>query len=401
MSKYKYKAIDQNGKLVKGQLHANNILELEARLAAQSQDLIRYEELTAKGSRFGHRKLERNELINFVFQLEQLTKAGVPLLDSIHDLRDTATEGYYRDVLAAIAESINGGKTFSEALSEFDKDFDTVFTSLIKVGEETGELPKILKDMGKTLKWIDELISATKKVLIYPTVVAIVVFCVTAFLMVYLVPQIIPFVEEMGGQIPFHTKALIAVSDFFIGYWWVIISTPIVTFMTIKLLCKRSEKMRFKFDHLKLHFPIIGNILYKIKLARLANYMSLLYSSGITVLRSLDICKPLMDSPILELAVDNVRQHINEGKGISDSFQAVDVFPPLVIRMIRVGESTGNIDESLLNVTYFFNREIEDAVEKIEPAITPILTVIMGGLLGWIMVSVLGPVWETIGSLGS
>ena len=400
MSKYKYKSIDPRGRIFTGYLHANNVLELEARITAQSQDLIRYEEIKTKGSKFGNKQLSRKDIINLVFQLEQLTKAGVPLLDAVHDLRDTAMEGYYHDVLAAVAESISSGKTFSEALSEFDNDFDTVFISLIKVGEETGELPKILKDMGNTLRWIDELVSATKKVMIYPTVVAFVVFCVTAFLMVYLVPQIIPFVEEMGGEIPTHTKALIAVSGFFSNHWYFFLIIPVTIILIIKIGCKKSEAFRFKYDHLKLNFPIVGNILYKIKLARLANYLSLLYSSGITVLRSLEICKPLMDSPILELAVQDVRQYINDGKGISDSFQSVGVFPPLVIRMIRIGENTGNIDESLLNVTYFFNREIEESVEKIEPAVTPILTVIMGGLLGWIMISVLGPVWDTIGNLG-
>ena len=165
MSQYKYKAINAKGKIIYGRMHAANELELEHRISNQSQDLINCSEVKQSNIRFGRKSLTRNDLINMVFQLEQLTKSGVPLLDGLKDLRDSADIGYYRDVLASLVESIEGGKTFSEALREFDNDFDTVFVSLIAVGEESGELSKILKDMGDTLRWIDELISATVKIL--------------------------------------------------------------------------------------------------------------------------------------------------------------------------------------------------------------------------------------------
>jgi type IV pilus assembly protein PilC len=400
VAQFKYKSIDEAGKIHSGSLHAGNVLEVEHRLANQAQDLITCSEVKASVFHLGRRKLSRRDLINMVFQLEQLTKAGVPLLEGLTDLRDSATAGYYRDVLTSIIESIEGGKTFSDALRQFPSDFDTVFVSLISVGEESGELPKILKDMGETMRWADELISATVKILMYPMIVGVVVFGVTAFLMIYLVPQIVPFVKEMGGEIPFHTLALIALSNFFVDYWWLALGGPIATVITLKIMAKNNRDVRLWLDNLQLKMPLFGEISFKIKLARFANYMALLYASGITVLRALEISKNLVDNLVMADAIESARRAIGEGRGISDSFSSIKLFPPLVVRMIRVGENTGNLDEALLNVSYFYNREVKESIDKIEPAISPVLTVIMGTMLGWIMMSVLGPVWDAVSKVG-
>jgi type IV pilus assembly protein PilC len=400
MPQYKYSAIDKNGKPFKGRIQATNELELEHRLSVQGQDLITCDEAKVSYYAWSKNKLTRRDILNFLFQLEQLTKSGVPLLESLRDLRDSTEPGHYNAVLAGLVEQIEGGKTFSAALAEFPNDFDRVFVSLIAVGEETGELPKILKDMGETLRWLDELIAAAVKIIIYPAIVSVIVFAVAAFLMIYLVPKIIPFVKEMGGEIPFHTLLLIAVSDFFINYWWAIITFPFLLFYLIKVNTKKYPEFKFKIDELKLRMPIFGQISLKIKLARFASYMALLYSSGITVLRALEISKDLVGNMVLADAIDKASKSIAEGKSISESFSRLSHFPPLVVRMLKIGESTGNLDEALMNVSYFYNREVKEAIDKIEPAISPILTVVMGALLGWIMLSVLGPVWDAVSKVG-
>jgi type IV pilus assembly protein PilC len=400
MPQYKYKAVDDAGKLRTGRMHAANLLEIEHRLTNIHYTLINCSELQTGGFRLGRKKLTRRDLINLIFQMEQLTKAGVALLDSLRDLRDSTDASYFRDVLAGLVEAIEGGKTFSGALREFPNDFDTIFVSLIEVGEESGELPRVLKDMGTTLRWADELMSSTIKILMYPAIVGTVIFGVTAFLMIYLVPQIIPFVLEMGGTVPFHTKALIAVSNFFGSYWWAIIMTPFAITFGVKHLAKTRPKLRYQLDRMKLKIPLIGEISFKIKLARFANYMALLYSSGITVLRALEICKSLMDNVVMSDAIESVRLKIADGGNISECFAQANLFPPLVVRMIRVGENTGNLDEALLNVSYFYNREVQESIDKLEPALNPLMTVIMGTLLGWIMLSVLGPVWDAVSKVG-
>ena len=293
MTHFKYKSIDQRGKRYSGTIQAANTLEVEHRLSAVQQDLITLKEFSPNTFRLGRKRLSRREIIDIVFQLEQLTKSGVPLIEGLKDLRDSANSTYLKDVISSIIENIEGGKTFSDTLKDFPNDFDSVFVALIGVGEETGELPKILKDMCNTLRWTDELIAATVKILMYPAIVALVVLAVTSFLMIYLVPQIVPFVNEMGSTIPFHTKALINVSDFFVGYWWLIFSFPVVAFFCIKQSVKKNQNINYHYDALKLKIPIFGPISYKIKVARFANYLALLYASGITVLDSLEICKTI------------------------------------------------------------------------------------------------------------
>ncbi len=400
MPQYKFSAIDKDGKSFKGRIQAANELELEHRLSVQGQDLITCVEAKASYYFWTKNRLTRREILNLLFQLEQLTRSGVPLLDSLRDLRDSTEPGHYNAVLAGLVEQIEGGKTFSAALAEFPNDFDKVFVALIAVGEETGELPKILKDMGETLRWLDELIAAAVKIIIYPSIVLTVVLAVTAFLMIYLVPKLIPFIKEMGGEIPGHTLLLIAVSDFCINYWWLIILLPFAIVFFIKNSAKKNPKFRFNLDQVKLKLPILGNISLKIKLARFASYMALLYSSGITVLRALEISKGLVGNVVIASAIENASKTIAEGKSISESFSRIPLFPPLVVRMIRVGENTGKLDEALMNVSYYYNREVKEAIDKIEPAISPILTVVMGVMLGWIMLSVLGPVWDAVTKVG-
>ena len=400
MTQYKFKAMDEDGRIRTGRLHATNIFDVEHQLSSQNYDLITCNEVVERSLRLFDRKLNRRDLMNMVFQLEQLTKSGVSLLEGLRDLRDSSPNSYFKDVLSGIVESIEGGKTFSEALDNFQDDFDGVFRALVEVGEESGELPKILKDMSESLKWIDEIVAATVKVAMYPSIVGSIVLGVAVFLMIYLVPKIVPFVQEMGGDIPMHTLALIAVSDFFVAYWWAIFSVPIVIVVLIRSASKSRPSLRYRLDLLKLKLPIFGNIMFKLKLARLANYMALMYASGITVLRSIEISKSLVDSVVISRALDQVHKDISDGKSISESFARAELFPPLVVRMVRIGESTGNLDDSLNNVSYFYNREVKESIDKIEPAISPILTVVMGVLLGWIMLSVLGPVWDAVSKIG-
>ncbi|MEP5763837.1 MAG: type II secretion system F family protein [Halieaceae bacterium] len=396
MADYRYKAMDAYGKVHRGRLQAKNEMDVSFRLENQGLDLITCASIRRGRSRLVSGAINRRDLINMVFHLEQLTRSGVPLLEGLCDLRDSVAPGYFRDVLAGLVEEIEGGKNFSAALAQFPRDFDNVFVALVAVGEESGELPRVLKQMGDNLRWSDELIANTKRIVMYPAIVAVVVFGVTAFLMIYLVPQIIPFVEELGGVIPLHTKALMAVSDFFVNYWPLIFMLPVAVLAFLQLAARSRPELRYGLDGLKLRLPLFGAISFKIKLARLATYMALLYSAGITVLRSLEICEDVVDNVYMSTALDKTRTAIADGGGISDSFAQTDMFPPLVIRMLKVGESTGNLDDALLNVSYFYNREVQEAIDTIEPAISPILTVIMGTLLCWIMMSVLGPVWDAM-----
>ena len=397
MPDYKFKTIDAVGKKRSDTMVASNPMELEKRLSSMGFDLLSYKEhkKSAKTS-FSNKSISRRELINFTFHIEQLIKSGVPLIDSLKDIRDSLDYSHFTDVLQTVIDDIEGGLTLSLALAEHPAIFDKVYVTLVRVGEETGQLAEVLKDLAETIRWQDELISQTKKIMIYPVIVTVIVLMVVTFLMMYLMPQLLPFIKNIGAEIPLHTKILMDVSDVFVNYWYLIFSLPVIFIAAIKFFTKTNEKFKYYIDDLKLKVWIFGPLSTKIKLARFANYFAMMYSSGITVLDALRISEGMMDNLVLEKSINTARQNISEGIIISKSFEAVGVFPSLIVRMLKVGEDTGAMDEALLNVSYFYNREVKESIEKIEPTILPVLTVFLGGIMMWIMMAVLGPVYDAV-----
>lgn len=395
MPTYKYKALTPDGTIIKGKMQAANDFDIEALIEQSNNELISFKKIKFQKKLFA-KKIPRKELINFTLNLEQMIKSGVPLLEALQDIRDTVENKAFRDILISICELIQNGKTFSESLSEFSYLFDNVYISLVKIGEQSGELNKVLKDLSEALKWMDELVSHSKKIMIYPAIVFTVIISVLSFLMIYLVPKLIPFIEGMGDELPLQTRILIMMSDFFVNHWEFILATPFVVFFIFSYITKKSKTLSLIIDKLKLKIPIIGNILLKIKISRFTRYFALMYDAGITVLESLNNCKSLVDNKILSQSIEKAHAHISNGHTISESFKEAGLFPPLVIRMIRVGEKTGGLDESLHSVSYFYDREVNEMISKLEPILEPILTILMGGMMMWVMISILGPVYNVM-----
>jgi type IV pilus assembly protein PilC len=277
--------------------------------------------------------------------------------------------------------------------------FNPVFRALVKAGEDTGRLPEVLRSLTENLKWEDELSAQTKKLLMYPAFVGGVVLAVTLFLMVYLVPQMVSLIKNMGQTLPMHTRALIAVSNFLVSYWWFVILAPIATYFGLKIAAQTNPVLRYRIDAFKLRVPVVGPILRKIILSRFASVFALMYSSGITILDAIRSSEEIAGNQVIQEGLRAVGQEIADGKNVTAAFQDVGMFPPLVVRMLRVGESTGALDTALLNVSYFFNREVREGIAKVQVMIEPTLTVVMGILLGWVMLSVLGPIYDTISKL--
>ena len=398
MALFSYKAVDSIGKSLVGQMEAVNVVDLELRLKRMGLDLI-VGGPTKRALSLAGAKIGRPELINFCFHLEQMTRSGVLLTDGLSDLRDSLENRRLKGVISSVLESIQGGQTLSQALAQYPMVFDSVFRALIKAGEDTGRLPEVFKSIGDKLRWEDELASQTKRALTYPAIVGVLVVVVIFFLMVYLVPQMMSFIKTMGQTIPIHTRLLIAVSDFFLNFWYVIVLLPVLTSATIGYLIRTNPLMRYRWDAFVLRMPYIGNVLRKIILSRFASVFALLYSSGITILDAMRASEETAGNRVIEEGLRQAGQHIAEGKSVTAAFQAVDMFPALVIRMLRVGENTGNLDVALMNVSYFYNREVKEGIARLQVMIEPTMTLILGVLLGWVMLSVLGPIYDTISKL--
>jgi type IV pilus assembly protein PilC len=399
MPLYTYKAVDAHGKSVLGRIDAGNLFDLEQRLSRMGLDLVSGAP-SAQQSRLVHgARIPRQDIINFCFHMEQLAGAGVPIVEGLVDLRESVDNLRFREVVGGLVETIEGGKSLSQAMADYPEVFSKVIVSLIRSGEQTGKLSEVLKSLAETLKWEDELAAQTKKLLMYPAFVGGMVLAVTLFLMIYLVPQMTGFIRNMGQDIPLNTVILIHVSNFFVAYWWLVLALPPAAWFGVKAAAKANPSVAYALDDLKLRVPLIGPILRKIILSRFASSFAMMYSSGITVLDAIRSSEEIVGNRPLENALRTAGQQIAEGKGLTAAFTDVGLFPPLVIRMLRIGENTGALDRALLNVSYFYNREVRESIGKVQAMIEPAMTLVLGAILGWVMLSVLGPVYDTISKM--
>lgn len=399
MPLFTYKAIDARGKGVMGRTEAANLFDLEQRLSRMELDLVSGAPTSQTTRLLGGGRVGRPDLINFCFHLEQLASAGVPVLEGLVDLRESVENPRFREVVAGMVESIEGGRSLSQALAEFPEVFSKVFVSLVRSGEQTGKLSEVLKSLTESLKWEDELAAQTKKLMMYPAFVGGTVLLVTFFLMIYLVPQMTGFIRNMGQDVPLQTRVLIFVSGVFVDYWWVIVLLPFAAWGGLVLAIKHNPTAEYLIDHYKLRLPMLGPILRKIILSRFCGSFAMMYGSGITVLDAIRSCEEIVGNRPLEQALRTAGQQIAEGKNMTAAFQDLNLFPPLVIRMLRIGENTGALDTALLNVSYFYNREVREAIGKLQAMIEPAMTLLLGAILGWVMLSVLGPVYDSISKM--
>lgn len=398
MASFAYRAIDTEGDIQTGSIDAMNGVDLEMRLRRVGLDLITFESVK-KSTMMGAKRITRKELITFCFHMDQLMRAGVPIIDALTDLRDSVENPDFKQVVGSLLEDIEGGLTLSAAMASHPQAFDTVFVALIRTGEQTGQLPEVLSKLTENLKWQDELSSQVKKAMMYPAFAGTVILGVVFALMIFLVPQLAITMKALTPNPPPQTMALIAVSAWMKQFWYLVVGLPIISVVTLFILAKTSEEVRYRIDATVLKLPIMGPLVNKIILARFSTYFALMYQSGLGVLDCIQISEKIVGNRVIEQGLQRVGREINEGSGITQAFLNVRLFPPLVVRMLKVGESTGGLDTALLNVSYFYNREVKETMSKLQELIQPILTVVLGGILILILVTIFSPMYDVISKI--
>lgn len=395
---YAYKALNNGGRSMRGEIMADNAIDLEMRLKELGLDLIDYREVKAKkAGRFS--KIKNKDMIILCMHLGQLDRAGVPLLEALADVRDSTESPKLRDIIASVYESVKAGELFSSALGQHPKEFDEVFCGLIKAGEKTGELTHVYDSLAEHFKWTHELKRKIKKATGYPVFLLIVMTIVISILMIFVVPKLIKFITAQGFDIPIHTRALIAVSDFFVSYWYVVLVMPVVTFITGLMLYRNSESFAYQVDKLTLQVPVIGPTVRKINMARFTHFFGVMFRSGIDILEALRSANNVVQNRVLKESIDFVRGSVSDGTSITESLRLSSQFPTMVVRMFKVGENSGNMTEALENVNFFYNREVNDSVDTLVGMIQPALTIIMGILIFWVVSAVFGPLYESFSNM--
>jgi type IV pilus assembly protein PilC len=277
--------------------------------------------------------------------------------------------------------------------------FDDVFVALVRAGEQSGQLTEVLDELTENLKWQDEIASQAKKAMVYPALVLVVIVAVIFVLMTVLVPQLAVTFKQLVPKLPRETEALIFISNVFVRWWYLLLGVPLALGIAAFTLGRTNEAAGKLVDEMALKMPVLGTIRQKIILARFSTYFAMLYKAGISVLDCIQICEKIVGNRVMEAGLQRVGRSISEGQGISQAFLATKLFPPLVLRMLRVGESTGGLDAALLNVSYFYNRQVRDSISRMQTLLGPATTVILGLLIVAILYSIFLPIYDVIAKI--
>lgn len=409
MAIFRYLAVDPAGRRLRGGLEAASDVDLELRLKRLGLDLI-----ACRAARSGvaaaparalrrvsgsTRRVSRAELINFCFDLEQTGRCGIPLLDALRDLRDEASSPAFAPVLENLVERIAAGEMLSTSLAAHPQVFAEVFVGLVRAGEETGRLPEVFGSLAASLRWQDELAARTGQLLIYPALVLAVLLGVIAFLLVVLVPQVATLLRTLALELPPQTRVLLALAHATREYWMVALGAPVAGAAALTYAVRRSPRAAYVKDALLLQLPVLGPVLKKLVLARFAHFLALMYEAGIPIIEALKTSEAVAGQRVVRAALAQAGSRVEAGSSLADAFRVSGIFPPLVLRMLGMGEKTGALDVALRQVGYFYTREVREATERALRLLEPVLTLLLGAVLALLLWCVLTPLYDVLGGL--
>ena len=396
MEKYKYRALNAKGRPIRGVLGAVNENDLFNQLQSANLELVSCTPLSKKKGK-GHllARVKIRDLIALFLHLDQMDGAGVPLLDALADIRDTTENTALRDAMSEIHRDVMEGGQLSEAMEKHPRIFTNLYVSLVASGEETGKMSSSYRQLIKYLKWVDAMQARVRKATRYPMILCVVVVGAVTIMMGHVVPQIVEFIRNMEFELPFATTSLIATSDFFQAYWHIILITPIVIIASILALRKSSEGIAYRIDAMLIRMPVMGPLIRKINIARFCQTFGALYAAGLPILEAINAAQSTVTNRALLEALDSIQSLIKSGSPLSEAFNGSGEFPSMVVRMLKVGEDSGNLTTVLEQVSDFYTSDVDEEVQKLIAMIEPSLTMVLGGMILWIAVGVFGPIYNS------
>ena len=403
MKFFSYKAIDSEGAMVKGVAEAEDIGSVYGDLSSKGLYILSVRKANTAIANikkaFMARKIKRRDVIEFANNLSVMLRAGVPLLTALGDITVTTENKYIKTIIADIKRQTEMGMRFSDAVEFYKGIFPDVFVRLVKVGEETGRLEKSLADIATHLQRMEDLAQAIKRALIYPAFAIVTTTGALIFWLAYVLPKIMGTLKEMGVKLPLITRILLHVSDFAKAYWYLIPFLPVAGFLVVQVL-KRKEVTRYYVDAIKIRLPIVKLVVYNKLLALFSEQLRILIVAGLTIDRSFDIIADVIGNEVFKRAILMSRESISTGSRISDALREHKVFPPLVVRMVDIGETSGNLDEQFAFLSDHYLKKLDDISEKMGKMIEPIVIAVIGVLFAVIIVGLMFPLYDLITQFG-
>ncbi len=399
MPRFSYTTIDVNGQLQKSDGEFDSVAEMFQVLERRGLSLVKYRKALFSSSGGLKRKMTRVELAEFFRNLALLLKGGVPLRESLQDLTSGTGQPLLNQVFSRVQHRLEEGVLFSESLALEEKQIPNIILPLVSIGEETGQLDTTLEDAALHLEKIQEIISSTRRALIYPSFVLVAMFGAFIFWMVFVLPQLLELFAAMGiKELPLATRILIASVHYF-DILWPIIPAVIVLVLTFYVLSRKNEKLHYAWDLSLNYVPIVGSILRSSQLAFFFEYTSLLTTGGIHIVRSLNLMKESASNRVLRESIVHIEEDIVAGDSMSDAISRLKFFEPFVLRMVSVGEQTGTLPGQFKILADYYMARVNKLVETMSKTLEPVIIGVAGLVFMVIAMGLLGPVYNLVSAI--
>jgi type II secretory pathway component PulF len=394
MPVYLYEALDTSGNIVKDNGDFIDLNDLYQFLRQNNLTLVKYKKTLFSSPARRLSGIKRIVLAEVLKNISLLLKGGVPLRQALEDIQKSHTTPTVKWLLGELCKSLDKGNLLSDAIKVHEKYFSNIIITLIIIGEETGNLDKTLEDASKHLERIEEIVSSTKSAMLYPSFVFFAMIGALAFWMLYVLPKILDLITAMGlKEIPLATKILIKSVDIFQKGWPYFLAF-IVGLVVFYIVTSKKEDYKYYWDVLFTKLPFIGTILRSSQLAFFFEYSSLLTRSGINIIRTFDLMGESIKYQILKRGILKIKTNVMSGSSLYDSFKKIPFFEPFILRMISVGEQTGNLPGQFSILAEYYMKQVDKLVSTISKVIEPLLLAFAGIIFMVIALGLLGPIYE-------
>lgn len=395
MPYFKYKVRNQYGDVVTGKAEAHTIEAAAAELSSRGLLVIDLQPLTEDS--FAALKslivgIKQDDIVNLTRQLATMITAGLPLAGGLSILVRQSKADVSR-LVAQILQDVEGGTSFSQALSKHPDHFQRLYIQLVNAGETGGVLDQVMQRLAENLEKSKEFRAKTKGAMIYPAIVVLAMLAVGFIMMVFVIPKLTEMYKDFDADLPFATRALIGVSNFIARFWYIFLGLVAGGIVGLRKWYK-TEKGELAIDSLILKLPIVGVLRQKIILTEFARTMSLLLGAGISLLQALEIVTEGVNNVVYRNALKEVHSQVEKGIALSEAMSNFEVFPPILHQMISVGEETGKLDEVLLKLSVYFEQESEQAVKNLTTAMEPIIMIVLGIGVGAMVIAIIMPIYN-------
>ncbi len=401
---YYIEAIDPDGKKIRKTIKISDdanllqLLDFLNLIPIKIKKLPKYYEYIQKLNIFKP-KIKKQEVIEILDNLHLIIKSGLPLNVGLLDLAQDAENPAVKNMLLDIALKIQSGLSLSEAVKEYENVFSAVVVSLFKIGEETGNLDKTLKDAADHLRKIEDLKAKAKQALIYPAFAFFSILGAMIFWLVYVLPKIIEAFKDFNVELPITTIILLKMSELTRNYILYMVTFVILFFIVLKIFRKKNGKIRYFTDHILLKLPVFGIIVTNFNYAFFAEYIRLMISAGLPLIQALNIMEKSLNNFVFKTAVKHAREKVELGESLSNALREENIFSSLIIRMISVGEQTGGLEDQLNYIASYYYSKVEYISQNIAKMIEPIIIGILGAFMLLIVLGLVGPIYDLISSI--